>query len=197
MAAITTTSYNQVSQFASQTPLEFPYLFPFSASCQKSDQSRWDPQTLSDLGGVVDELVGTELENKQAPNEGGDVKANIVVVNHVEKSVIAWRSVKREEVSWAVECLKHISKLGGAAPGRVRLRSETIELANEPQAAKMTQSSSPSAQYQHDSGLETRDSGAVPLRRVASPMLCCYVHTTITVHKLFPYLLNSAGARGG
>lgn len=71
------------------------YLFPFGTSSQKSDQSRGNPQTLSDLGSVVDELVGAELENKQAPNEGGDVEANIVVVDHVERSVIAWWSCRR------------------------------------------------------------------------------------------------------
>ena len=47
---------------------------------------------------MVDELVGTELENKQAPNEGGDIEAYIVVVDHVEKSVIAC-GAQREERS--------------------------------------------------------------------------------------------------
>jgi hypothetical protein len=82
------------------------YLLPFSTSSQKSDQSWWNPQPLSDLGSVVDELVGAELENKQAPNEGGDVEADIVVVDHVEKSVIAWSSEceeKRGEIAWGEE----------------------------------------------------------------------------------------------
>jgi hypothetical protein len=78
-----------MSEFSLQMRSKCPYLFPFSTSCQKSDQSRRNPQALSDLGSMVDELVGTELENKQAPNEGGDIEANIVVVDHVEKSVIA------------------------------------------------------------------------------------------------------------
>jgi hypothetical protein len=69
--------------------IEVSYLLPFRTSSQKSDQSWWNPQSLSDLGSVIDELVGTELENKQAPDEGGDVEADIVVVDHVEKSVIA------------------------------------------------------------------------------------------------------------
>jgi len=64
---------------------------------------------------VVDELVGAELENKQAPNEGGDVEANIIVVDHVEKSVIAWWSFtegrRRGEVSWVRESLKVVVQI--------------------------------------------------------------------------------------
>ena len=92
MAAITTTSYPFISQFLAEVT-HLSHLFPFSTSCQKSDQSRRNPQALSDLGSVVDELIGAELENKQAPNEGGDVEADIVVVDHIENSVITWSNV--------------------------------------------------------------------------------------------------------
>ena len=97
--------YNQLRIKSAQlsrkcSAIELSYLFPFCTSCQKSDQSRWNPHTLRDLGSVVDELIGAELENEQASNEGGDVEANIVVVDHVEKSVIAWRNVQRGERGW-------------------------------------------------------------------------------------------------
>jgi len=99
IAAITTTSCMSSQLELSADAIEVSYLFPFCTSCQKSDQSRWNPQALSDLGSVINELVCAELENKQAPNEGGDVKTDIVVVDHVEKSVIACQSVKRKR-SW-------------------------------------------------------------------------------------------------
>jgi hypothetical protein len=37
---------------------------------------------------VINKLVCPELQDEQAPNEGGDIKADIVVVNHREKLVI-------------------------------------------------------------------------------------------------------------
>ena len=84
----------RVSQL-SATHFKNAYLFPLGTSSQKSDQNRGDPQTFSDLCGMVNELVCAKLEHKQAPNEGGDVKGDVIVVDHVEKSVIAWRSVER------------------------------------------------------------------------------------------------------
>jgi len=102
-----------MSEFSLQMRLKCPYLFPFSTSCQKSDQSQWNPQALSDLGSMVDELVGTELENKQAPNEGGDIEVNIVVVDHVEKSVIACGAQReRGEAWWGEDVQETASKLG-------------------------------------------------------------------------------------
>lgn len=46
---------------------------------------------------MVDKLVCAKLEDKQASNEGCDVEAHIVVVDHVEKSVSAWRCALKEE----------------------------------------------------------------------------------------------------
>lgn len=91
---------------------------------------------------MVDELIGAELENKQAPNEGGDVEADIVVVDHVEKSVIAWSNVySREEKSRGekMKCLKHCPGPNEEVPQNPKGVNRLLDFQHEPREASMTQ----------------------------------------------------------
>ena len=59
------------------------YLFPLSSCCEESYHSLWDTSAFGNNSSVVNELIGSKLENEECADERRDAVCDHLAVDHV------------------------------------------------------------------------------------------------------------------